>query len=160
MSRSLKMTSSEMNPEAVLNRKAVVYVRQSTQSQVMINLESQRRQYDLVEVARQRGFADVEIIDDDLGEIHCHRQGRPAIPTTRPMGPAVHRAAPEQPWRRVLPWSASAPTPAVRSARPRLTTHSLGCGRRRPRVTDRHPRLGVRTADNPVTKQKTRLSAL
>jgi DNA invertase Pin-like site-specific DNA recombinase len=61
------MTSSELIPEAVLNRKAVVYVRQSTQSQVMTNLESQRRQYDLVEVARQRGFVDVEIIDDDLG---------------------------------------------------------------------------------------------
>ena len=45
------MTSSELIPEAVLKRKAVVYVRQSTQSQVMTNLESQRRQYDLVEVA-------------------------------------------------------------------------------------------------------------
>ena len=45
------MTSSELIPAAVLNRKAVVYVRQSTQSQVMTNLESQRRQYDLVEVA-------------------------------------------------------------------------------------------------------------
>jgi hypothetical protein len=37
-------------------------VRQSTQSQVMTNLESQRRQYDLVDVARQRGFVDVEVI--------------------------------------------------------------------------------------------------
>jgi hypothetical protein len=57
------MTSSELIPATVLSRKAVVYVRQSTQSQVMTNLESQRRQYDLVEVARQRGFVDVEIID-------------------------------------------------------------------------------------------------
>jgi hypothetical protein len=46
------MTSSELLPATVLSRKAVVYVRQSTQSQVMTNLESQRRQYDLVEVAR------------------------------------------------------------------------------------------------------------
>src|SRR5712671_2999761 len=61
------MTSSELIPAAVLKRKAVVYVRQSTQSQVMTNLEGQRRQYDLVDVARQRGFIDVEIIDDDLG---------------------------------------------------------------------------------------------
>ena len=61
------MTSSELIPEAVINRKAVVYVRQSTQTQVMTNLEGQRRQYDLVEVARQYGFVDVEIIDDDLG---------------------------------------------------------------------------------------------
>jgi hypothetical protein len=30
-------------------------------------MESKRRQYDLVEVARQRGFVDVEVIDDDLG---------------------------------------------------------------------------------------------
>ena len=39
------MTSAELIPAAILKRKAVVYVRQSTQSQVMINLESKRRQY-------------------------------------------------------------------------------------------------------------------
>ena len=61
------MTSPEPLPADVLKRKAVVYVRQSSQSQVMNNLESQRRQYDLVDVARQRGFLDVEVIDDDLG---------------------------------------------------------------------------------------------
>ena len=43
------MTSSEPIPPAVLKRKAVVYVRQSSQSQVLTNLESKRRQYDLVE---------------------------------------------------------------------------------------------------------------
>ena len=73
------MTSSELIPEAVLNRKAVVYVRQSTQSQVMTNLESQRRQYDLVEVARQRGFVDVEIIDDDLGRSASGTVARPGF---------------------------------------------------------------------------------
>ena len=41
----------------MLKRKAVVYVRQSTQTQVQTNLESQRRQYDLVDEARRRGFA-------------------------------------------------------------------------------------------------------
>lgn len=51
------MTSSEPIPADVLKRKAVVYVRQSTQSQVMTNLESQRRQYDLVDVARQHGLS-------------------------------------------------------------------------------------------------------
>jgi DNA invertase Pin-like site-specific DNA recombinase len=45
----------------------VVYVRQSTQQQVQTNRESQRRQYELVDVARQRGFHDIEVIDDDLG---------------------------------------------------------------------------------------------
>ena len=43
-------------PAVVLQRKAVVYVRQSTPQQVQLNLESQRRQYELVEVARRRGF--------------------------------------------------------------------------------------------------------
>ena len=47
--------SAEILPAAVLKRKAVVYVRQSTQTQVQTNLESQRRQYDLVEVARRHG---------------------------------------------------------------------------------------------------------
>src|SRR5215510_15227415 len=73
------MTSSEPIPPAVLKRKAVVYVRQSTQSQVMINLESQRRQYDLVDVARQCGFVDVEIIDDDLGRSASGTVARPGF---------------------------------------------------------------------------------
>ena len=47
------MTSADLIPAAVLKRKAVVYVRQSTQSQVMTNLEGQRRQYDLVRRPRQ-----------------------------------------------------------------------------------------------------------
>ena len=38
------MTSTDLLPAAVLRRKAVVYVRQSTQTQVQTNLESQRRQ--------------------------------------------------------------------------------------------------------------------
>ena len=73
------MTGTEMIPAAVLKRKAVVYVRQSTQSQVMTNLESQRRQYDLVDVARQRGFVDVEIIDDDLGRSASGTVARPGF---------------------------------------------------------------------------------
>jgi excisionase family DNA binding protein len=50
-----------------LVRGAFVYVRQSTADQVIHNLESQRRQYGLVERARQLGWSDVEVIDDDLG---------------------------------------------------------------------------------------------
>src|SRR5437879_11423539 len=73
------MTSADMIPASVLKRKAVVYVRQSTQSQVMTNLESQRRQYDLVEVARQWGFADVEVIDDDLGRSASGMVARPGF---------------------------------------------------------------------------------
>ena len=50
-----------------LVRDAVVYVRQSTAFQVTQNLESQRRQYSLTERARQLGWSDVAVIDDDLG---------------------------------------------------------------------------------------------
>ena len=50
-----------------LARDAIVYVRQSTAIQVAQNLESQRRQYGLAERARQLGWSDVEVIDDDLG---------------------------------------------------------------------------------------------
>ncbi len=51
-----------------LARAAFVYVRQSTAYQVANNLESQRRQYALVERARQLGWNDVQLIDDDLGK--------------------------------------------------------------------------------------------
>jgi DNA invertase Pin-like site-specific DNA recombinase len=42
-------------------------VRQSTSGQVHENLESQRRQYALVDLARTYGFQGVRVIDDDLG---------------------------------------------------------------------------------------------
>jgi len=51
-----------------LARAAVIYVRQSTAYQVTNNLESQRRQYALVERARNLGWDDVQLIDDDLGK--------------------------------------------------------------------------------------------
>ncbi len=50
-----------------LARRACVYIRQSTPDQVRHNLESQRRQYALVDRARALGWQDVEVIDDDLG---------------------------------------------------------------------------------------------
>ena len=50
-----------------LARGAVVYVRQSTMSQVVGNTESKRRQYGLADQARVAGFASVAVIDDDLG---------------------------------------------------------------------------------------------
>jgi excisionase family DNA binding protein len=61
------LTPIAILPPALLQRRAIVYVRQSTQSQVMTNLESQRRQYDLVSSARSFGFQTVDVIDDDLG---------------------------------------------------------------------------------------------
>jgi len=73
------MTSADLLPATVLQRKAVVYVRQSSQSQVMTNLESQRRQYDLVDIARKYGFADIEVIDDDLGRSASGTVARPGF---------------------------------------------------------------------------------
>src|SRR5712675_2439724 len=73
------MTGVDLLPAAVLKRKAVVYVRQSTQAQVQIHLESKRRQYDLVDEARRRGFRDVEVIDDDLGRSASGTMARPGF---------------------------------------------------------------------------------
>lgn len=73
------MTESDPLPAAVLRRKAVVYVRQSTPAQVQTNLESQRRQYELVEVARRRGFREIEVIDDDLGRSASGAVARPGF---------------------------------------------------------------------------------
>src|ERR1700693_6125525 len=73
------MTNADPLPPTVLSRKAVVYVRQSTQTQVQVHLESQRRQYDLVEEARRRGFCDVEVIDDDLGRSASGTVARPGF---------------------------------------------------------------------------------
>lgn len=59
-----------MNPKLTsehLRRGAVVYVRQSTLGQVMHHTESQRRQYALAESAGAMGFAQVSVIDEDLG---------------------------------------------------------------------------------------------
>ena len=59
-----------------LERKAVVYIRQSTQTQVKNNLESQRRQYGLKDKAREMGFNEVEVIDEDLGQSGASSHGR------------------------------------------------------------------------------------
>jgi Resolvase, N terminal domain len=61
-----RQTMSKITTEH-LSRSAIVYVRQSTSYQVVNNLESQRRQYGLVERGHQLGWSDVQVIDDDLG---------------------------------------------------------------------------------------------
>jgi excisionase family DNA binding protein len=62
------MTSMQVTPSH-LARQAAIYVRQSTIEQVMHNLESQRRQYGLVDRAVNLGWPrpQVTVIDDDLG---------------------------------------------------------------------------------------------
>lgn len=62
------MTPAELNA-GHRARRAAIYVRQSTLTQVAENLESQRRQYGLVERAVELGWRrnEVLVIDDDLG---------------------------------------------------------------------------------------------
>ena len=62
------MTPAEITA-AQHSRKAAIYIRQSTLTQVAENLESQRRQYGLVERAAELGWrrSDILVIDDDLG---------------------------------------------------------------------------------------------
>ena len=57
---------SKITPDH-LARAAYVYVRQSTAGQIKHNHESRRRQYALAERARRLGWAEVVVIDDDLG---------------------------------------------------------------------------------------------
>ena len=72
-------------PAALLRRQAVVYVRQSTAAQVHDNMESQRRQYALVELAKQCGFSQVELIDDDLGRSASGSVARPGFERLVPL---------------------------------------------------------------------------
>jgi DNA invertase Pin-like site-specific DNA recombinase len=60
---------SELVKAEHLNRKAVVYIRQSTPQQVVSNQESLRLQYALCQRARELGWreADIDVIDADLG---------------------------------------------------------------------------------------------
>lgn len=62
-----------------LRRRALVYVRQSSPGQVLHHLESQRLQYGLTERARQLGFAEIRVIDDDQGRSGDGRVERPGF---------------------------------------------------------------------------------
>jgi excisionase family DNA binding protein len=71
-----------------LERSAYVYVRQSSPMQVQHNVQSQRCQYGLAERARQLGFADVRVIDDDQG---CSGRGHVTRPGFEELLAAVCR---------------------------------------------------------------------
>src|ERR1700745_1789926 len=60
------LCSPKIKPEH-LARKAIVYLRQSSEKQVRYNLESQRLQYEVADRIRNLGWREVEIIDSDLG---------------------------------------------------------------------------------------------
>jgi excisionase family DNA binding protein len=69
------MSSEKIRAEH-LRRAAFVYVRQSTLDQVRHHHESRRRQYDLAGHARHLGWADVVVIDEDLGKSGATAAGR------------------------------------------------------------------------------------
>ena len=72
---------TEIN-HSYLERSAYIYIRQSKPEQVQHNVESQRRQYGLPERARQLGFHDVHLIDEDLERSatgHVDRDGFEAL---------------------------------------------------------------------------------
>ena len=58
--------SEKIRPQH-LQRKAILYVRQSSTYQVSHNLESQKLQYAMQQRLRQLGWQEIEIIDEDLG---------------------------------------------------------------------------------------------
>ena len=51
-----------------LQRKAILYVRQSSAYQVSHNLESQRLQYAMQERLQQLGWREIEVVDEDLAK--------------------------------------------------------------------------------------------
>jgi hypothetical protein len=67
--RTSPATTSELVTAAHLDRKALIYVRQSTMQQVQSNQESLRLQYALEQRALTLGWRadDIDIIDADLG---------------------------------------------------------------------------------------------
>ena len=69
------MSLDKIRPEHVA-RPAFVYVRQSSRDQVLHHKESQRRQYGLQDRARQLGWQEVTVIDDDLGRSGSSTAGR------------------------------------------------------------------------------------
>ena len=58
---------SEKIKPAHLSRKAIIYIRQSSQFQVNNYQESKRLQYGMKTRINQMGWQDIEVVDDDLG---------------------------------------------------------------------------------------------
>ena len=60
------MTSDKIRPQH-LERKAILYVRQSSSHQVLHNRESRTLQYAMRDRLSAFGWSTIEVIDDDLG---------------------------------------------------------------------------------------------
>jgi Resolvase, N terminal domain len=77
VSTSSGLAAQKISPSH-LGRDAYVYIRQSTQTQVMMNTESLARQYELAERAGHMGWhtAQIVTIDADLGQSGARSDGR------------------------------------------------------------------------------------
>src|SRR5260221_12277166 len=64
--RRLIMISDKVRPHH-LERKAILYVRQSSAHQVLHNRESSALQYAMRDRLMALGWSEIEVIDDDLG---------------------------------------------------------------------------------------------
>lgn len=62
-----------------LKRRAIVYIRQSSLTQVLENLESKQRQYNLANKPKEYGFSQIEVIDEDLGRPGAGTVKRPGF---------------------------------------------------------------------------------
>lgn len=69
----MKKNENKINPSH-LNRNAYIYIRQSTEHQVRENIESQQRQYELVDLARQYQWNESSIIV--ISNRFCQVSGR------------------------------------------------------------------------------------
>lgn len=67
--------SEKITPER-LQRAAIVYVRQSSQHQLLHNTESARLQYAMADRVRTLGWKEIEIIDEDQGRSATTTSGR------------------------------------------------------------------------------------
>src|SRR3954471_14562135 len=98
------MISEKIRPHH-LERKALLYVRQSSAHQVLHNRESSTLQYAMRNRLTMLGWAQIETVDDDLG-----RPAAPPAPASNAWWPrsASARLAPWRPARcRALPATAA-----------------------------------------------------
>ncbi len=75
------MITSELVTRHHTNRKAIIYIRQSTPHQLLSNQESLRLQYALRQRAIELGWSEdnIEVIDSDLGITAASAQQRPGF---------------------------------------------------------------------------------
>jgi DNA invertase Pin-like site-specific DNA recombinase len=84
--------SDKITPER-LQRPAIVYVRQSSQRQLLQNTESARLQYAMAERVRVLGWKEIEIVDEDQGKSAATTSGRTGFQRIVAQPSSSHSAA-------------------------------------------------------------------